>query len=109
ETDGLAGFIAPIGPVRGDPNLNRADAVLGGQGEGKNGEEDESQHGLTYYDTASSSVRGRGNVFPDAIVGIYMALPTKVWSRRKIWFRGEFHGISANHRRRFTSCFLYAI
>ena len=47
EADGLAGFIAPVGPVGGDPNLNRADAVLGGQREGKKGEEDESKHGLT--------------------------------------------------------------
>ena len=47
EADGLAGFIAPIGPVGGDANLNGADAVLGEQGESKKGEEGESKHGLT--------------------------------------------------------------
>jgi hypothetical protein len=47
EADGLAGFIAPIGPVGRDPNLNSADAVLGDPSEGKNGEEYESKHGLT--------------------------------------------------------------
>ena len=47
EADRLAKFIAPIGPVGGNPNLNSADAVLGGRREGKDGEEDESKHGLT--------------------------------------------------------------
>jgi hypothetical protein len=47
EADGPAGFIAPIGPVGRDANLDSADAVLGEEREGKNGEEDESKHGLT--------------------------------------------------------------
>ena len=38
ESDGLAGFIKPVGPVGRDPNLNSTDAVLGGAGEGKDGE-----------------------------------------------------------------------
>ena len=46
EADGLAGFVAPIGPVGGDANLNCADAVLGDEREGKKGEEGESKHGL---------------------------------------------------------------
>jgi hypothetical protein len=46
KADGLTGFIAPVGPVGGDANLNGADAVLGDQREGEKGEDDESKHGL---------------------------------------------------------------
>ena len=37
EANGLAGFIAPIGPVGGDANLNGADAVLGDERERQEG------------------------------------------------------------------------
>jgi hypothetical protein len=47
ELDRLAGFIAPIGPVRGDPHLNRAGAVLGNERKDKNGEKDESKRRST--------------------------------------------------------------
>jgi hypothetical protein len=38
EADRLAGFIAPIGPVGGDADLNRADAFLRGRRKEQNGE-----------------------------------------------------------------------
>jgi hypothetical protein len=42
EADGLAGFVAPVGPVGGDADLDRADAVLGSHGKGEKGDEDKS-------------------------------------------------------------------
>ena len=48
EADRLARFVAPIGPISGDANLNSANTVLGEQWNSKQGEERESKHVVTY-------------------------------------------------------------
>ena len=65
KADELAGFIAIIGAVSGDADLNGADAVLGGQGQYEKRDEGESKHGVTLQDSAATSVRcGREHVRP---------------------------------------------
>lgn len=47
KTNRPAGFIAPIGPVSGDANLDGADPILREEGQSKKEEEGESKHTVT--------------------------------------------------------------
>ena len=88
KADGLAGFVAPVGVVGGDADLDRADPVLGEDREGESGMEGKAKHGLSSNDIAS--VATRTTSFPKF-------LPT----RRPIKAAGAFSSPSTKSSRYF--------